>query len=170
MTKCKRIIIFGVCLNYVCFRKNGQNFNHGWSQRYGAGVSSFVAVPFLQIVLFLTCFMFYAPLDNIRICEYSPLHPPDDVTFGKMSGGLGKISSSGPKTYFVYIPPANPPWWRHIREFLDVVNMKEIWRNMWNIWRNILCQKFERIYRKYVRICGKYVRICGKYEGICQNM
>ena len=38
--------------------------------------------------------MFYAPLGNIRICEYNSLPPPgDDVTFRKMSGGLGKISS-----------------------------------------------------------------------------
>ena len=38
-------------------------------------------------------------------------------------------------------PPS--PWWRHIREFLDVVNMKEIWRNMWKIWRNILDLKLK---------------------------
>ena len=44
----------------------------------------------------LTCFMVYAPLGNIRICEYPP-PPPDNVTFGKMSGGLGKIPSPGPR-------------------------------------------------------------------------
>ena len=31
----------------------------------------------------LTCFMFYAPLDNIGVCGYDP--PPDDVTFGEMT-------------------------------------------------------------------------------------
>ena len=47
-----------------------------------------------------------------------------------------------PNTYFTTLPPT--PWWRHIREFFDLVNVKEIWicgkyeglwRNMWNIWR-----------------------------------
>ena len=48
--------------------------------------------------IFSTYFdMFHAPLGNIRICKYTPSNPPDDVTFEKMSGGLGKISSPGPK-------------------------------------------------------------------------
>ena len=46
----------------------------------------------------LTCFVFYAPLGNIRICENTPPStPPADVTFEKMSGRLGKISRSGPR-------------------------------------------------------------------------
>ena len=36
-----------------------------------------------------------------------------------------------------YTPVTPPPWWCNIREFIDVVNMKEIWRNMWKIWRNM---------------------------------
>ena len=47
----------------------------------------------------LICFMFYAPLGNIRICEYNPPPPPDDDTFGEMTirknvRGLRKILSS----------------------------------------------------------------------------
>ena len=39
-------------------------------------------VQFLSVSLFLPCFMFYAPVSNIRICEYTPRHPLDEVTFG----------------------------------------------------------------------------------------
>ena len=54
--------------------------------------------------------MFYAPLGNMRICEYPPsLYPPDDVTYEKMSGGLKKISKYGPGGIFRICQYTLPP-------------------------------------------------------------
>ena len=122
--------------------------------------------------------MFYAPLGNIRICEYTSLPLMTSHSgkwpFGKMSGGLRKIFRSGPRGVISgFATP--PPCWSYIREFLDVVNMKEIWRNMSEIWRNMwkIWTNKSKIWRnmsKYDGICRKYEGICQKYEGICKNM
>ena len=44
--------------------------------------------------------MFYALLGNVKICEYTVLPLPDDVTFKKMTGGRKKISSTRPRGQF----------------------------------------------------------------------
>ena len=79
---------------------------------------------------FLTCFMFYAPLGNVRICEYTPPFPPDDVKFEKCPGDLEKFPDLDLGGNFRICEYTPPPWWHHIREFLYVVNMNEIWRKM----------------------------------------
>ena len=73
----------------------------------------------LLSLLFLTCFIFYAPLGNIRIREYTP--PPireflDVVNMKKYVKNMKKYVEN--------------MWniWR---------NMGKIWRNMWRIWRHM---------------------------------
>ena len=93
----------------------------------------------------VSCLMPY--LGDFRICKHAhslPLPPPtpyspDDVTFGKMSGDLEKFPAPDLGGNFRICENTLPPtfWWRHIREFLDAVNMEEMWRNMKEIWRYI---------------------------------
>ena len=108
--------------------------------------------------------MFYAPLGNIRICEYNPPSPwwrhiPGNDHSKKCPGDLNTfpdLDLGGNFRICEYTPSF---WWRHIREFLDVVNMKEyveyIWRNMSKIWKSM---------KKYVNILDlalPYIRALG---------
>ena len=72
------------------------------------------------------------------------------------------IDDPGPRGWFQdsRVPPPTP-WWRHIREFLDVVNRKEIWRYK---------KKYEGICQKYEGIWSNYVKIWRNMWKIWRNM
>ena len=135
------------------------------------------------------------PYQVISGFESTPPPPPLLMTSHskKCPGDLEKFPDLDLGSNFRICEYTPPPWWRHIREFLDVVNMNEIWRNMSKIWRNMwkiwrkkskiwrniskICKNMWKMWRnmkeiwrymkKYEGISGKYERICQKYEEIC---
>ena len=98
--------------------------------------------------------MFYTPLGNIRIREYDP--PPMVTSHSKKCpGDLEKFPNLDLGGNFRICEYTPSPWWRHIREFLDVENMEKFVKNMKEYVKNM---------KKYVNNMKEYVENMKEYE------